>query len=146
MTRSQHWNNKRGGTLVEMAFALPLLLTVVFGIFECGRLVMAYTTVADAARAGTRYAIVHGSDRTGSGADGPSGPGNTGNVTSAAGNVMEAAGITAGAFTVTVAYPNGSNEIGAPVSVAVSYPFDSGIPLAPLTVTLGSTSEGTICY
>ena len=42
------------------------VLTVIMLLFvvEMGRMLLVYTTVANAARAGVRYAIVHGSTRT----------------------------------------------------------------------------------
>jgi hypothetical protein len=44
-------------------------------------------------------------------------------------------------------YPDGTNDVGARVRVKVSYDFSVIIPLIPLPdVTLGSISEGTICY
>jgi Flp pilus assembly protein TadG len=137
---------ERGATMVELALVLPLLLTVMFGIMESGRLALTYTTLADAARAGTRFAIVHGADRTGSGVDGPSGPGNTANVEAVVTNMAIAAGLTASKLTVDVEYPGSTNVIAAPVTVSVSYPFRPILPLVPLTVTLGSESQGMICY
>jgi Flp pilus assembly protein TadG len=138
--------------MVEVTVIIQLLLIVTFGIVEAGRLMLAYTTLANAARAGTRYAIVHGSYRKGSGVDGPSGPGNTGNVADVVHNLTTAAGLAVGDVTVTDTdaepmYPDGTNNVGARVRVRVSYPFSVIVPLVPLpAVTLGSTSEGTICY
>jgi Flp pilus assembly protein TadG len=144
--------SERGATMVEVVLAIQLLLTVLFGIIECGRVMLTYTTLAHAARAGARYAIVHGSYRKGSGMDGPSGPGNTGNVADTVRSATTAAGLAAIDVTVTDTddepmYVDGTNNIGARVRVTVSYPFRVIIPLIPLpAMTLGSTSEGTICY
>jgi Flp pilus assembly protein TadG len=141
----RHFQNERGATMLEFALILPVLLTVMFGIMESGRLMSTYVALAGAARAGTRYAIVHGSDRTGTGADGPSGAGNTSNVVTVVKNITSAGGLS-GSVSVDVEYPYG-NAIGDPVTVTVSYPFNAVVlPLIPLTVTLGSTSQGTICY
>jgi Flp pilus assembly protein TadG len=147
-----HLRNERGSTLLELPLALIWVFTVIFGLTEAGRLTLAYTTLADAARAGTRYAIVHGSYRTGSGVDGPSGPGNTGNVTTVVKQVTSGAGLSASNVTVydtgtEPMYPDGTNKIGARVKVKVSYPFTSVLPMiVPFSVTIGSTSEGMICY
>lgn len=144
--------NERGSTLVEVPLAFLWVFTVMFGLGESARLMLAYTTLADAARAGTRYAIVHGSYRTGSGADGPSGPGNTGNVADVVKQITTAAGLSASKVTVSDTatepmYPDDTNNLGARVRVKVSYPFASVLPLlAPFSVTIGSTSEGIICY
>jgi hypothetical protein len=145
-------NNEQGSTLVELPFALLWVFLVIFGLTASAKLMLTYTTLAEAARAGTRYAVVHGSYRMGSGIDGPSGPGNTANVATVVKQVTSAAGLSASSVTVydTVAapmYPDGTNNIGARVRVSVSFPFSSNLPLIPpFTVTIGSTSEGTICY
>lgn len=48
-----------GQALVEFALVLPLLLLLVFGIVDAGRLIFAYNTVANSARNGARVAIVN---------------------------------------------------------------------------------------
>jgi Flp pilus assembly protein TadG len=144
--------NERGSTLVELVLVLPWLFMVMFGLAESARLMLTYSTLCDAARAGTRYAIVHGSYRKGSGLAGPSGPGNTDNVIAVVKQITSGAGLSPSNVMVfdTVAapmYPDGTNNIGARVRVKVSYPFTSVLPLiVPFSVTLGSTSEGMICY
>jgi len=45
-----------GQTMVEMAFALPIFLLLVMGIFEFGRLVFMNNAVYSASREGARYA------------------------------------------------------------------------------------------
>jgi len=152
MSSRQCLSNERGATLLEVPFALLWVLLVIFGLTESGRLMLAYTTLAEAARAGTRYAIVHGNYRTGGGVDGPSGPGNTANVEAAVKKVTTAAGLPATKITVydtgtEPMYLDGTNNIGGRVRVKVSYPFTSVLPLlAPFSVTIGGTSEGIICY
>lgn len=47
-----------GQELVEFALILPLLLLLLLGIIEVGRLVFSYNTIANAAREGARYSIV----------------------------------------------------------------------------------------
>jgi Flp pilus assembly protein TadG len=44
--------------LVEFALILPVMLLIVFSIFDLGRAVYAYSTIAEAARVGARIAIV----------------------------------------------------------------------------------------
>lgn len=48
-----------GQDLIEFALVLPLLLLLLTGIMEFALAVMAYNTVANAAREGARYGIVH---------------------------------------------------------------------------------------
>jgi Flp pilus assembly protein TadG len=49
----------RGQSLVEFALVLPLLLLLVFGIIDAGRLIFTYNDVSNAARSGVRTAIVN---------------------------------------------------------------------------------------
>lgn len=50
--------NQKGQALVEMALVLPILLMLVFGIIEFGRIFNAYIVVSNASREGARYAAV----------------------------------------------------------------------------------------
>jgi len=145
---SRRARTQRGGTLVELTLVLTLVLTMLLGVLEVGRLLFTYTTLAQAARSGVRYAITHGALRAGSGVNGPSGPGNDPTqVKAAVTNITSAAGLTTGLIsTPIVTYPDGTNTAGSRVSVTVTYPFSTVVPLLPLNVTLTSTSEGTICY
>ena len=54
----------RGQSLVEFAIVLPIITLVVLGLFDLGRAVFTYNTLAQAARQGNRAAIVdQNSDR-----------------------------------------------------------------------------------
>lgn len=48
--------HSRGQSIVEMAFMLPILLVVLFGIIEFGWLIFAYSTLSQAARNGAETA------------------------------------------------------------------------------------------
>lgn len=50
----------RGQSLVEFAMVLPIFLMLLVGIFDLGHVVWTNDVVANAAREGARYAIVHG--------------------------------------------------------------------------------------
>lgn len=50
-----------GSSLVEMTLTIIILLTILFGLIEICLALYTYHFVSDAAREGTRYAIVHGS-------------------------------------------------------------------------------------
>lgn len=49
----------RGQALVEAALVLPLLIIMMVGLFDLGRAVYADSTLANAARVGSRVAIVN---------------------------------------------------------------------------------------
>ena len=129
--------NERGQTLLEYSVVILTVLTVIFGVFETARLVLAYTTLAEAARAGARYAVVHGADCTGACVpdDG----------TATAQNVASAAGLTSATATTTYS-PPGTTVPGTLVTVTVSYTFVPVTPLAALGVPLSSTTEAMIVY
>jgi hypothetical protein len=49
----------RGQALVEFALVLPLLLLLIFGIVDAGRLIYTYNTVSNSARNAARVAVVN---------------------------------------------------------------------------------------
>jgi len=52
----------RGAAAVEMALLLPLLLLIVFGIVDFGRMLNAQITITEAAREGARAAAIENSN------------------------------------------------------------------------------------
>ena len=50
---------ERGSTLVEFAIGATVFLTVMFAVLEFGRALWVHNALADAARRGVRYAVVH---------------------------------------------------------------------------------------
>lgn len=135
--------HSEGSTLVEFGLTILILLIFIAGIIEMGRLVLAYTTVANSARAGARYAIVHGADLT----SGASGPGNDAAVKTVVKNFAGAGTIQLADSNITVTYsPN--NSAGSTVTVTVVYTYSPmfGYFSSLLNVHLGSTSQGVITF
>jgi Flp pilus assembly protein TadG len=137
----------RGSSLIEFALISVMFVILLAGVVEMGRMVLVYTTIANAARAGARYAIVHGADQTVS----PSGPGNPctcTNVKTVVKNFASAGLVNTSALTITVAYPGGNNNAGSLVTVTVAYTYDPFVNYfgTLLNKTLGSTSQGIITY
>jgi Flp pilus assembly protein TadG len=143
-----HWKSEEGSNLVEFTLVSVMFIIVMLSIVEIGRMVLVYTTMANAARAGARYAIVHGGERTGAGANGPSGPGSTTQVETVVKNFASAGLLDTSLKSISVTYPNGLNTAGSPVMVTVSYTYDPLIAYfnTILGTTLGSTSEGVITF
>ncbi|WGM19275.1 TadE/TadG family type IV pilus assembly protein [Paenarthrobacter sp. OM7] len=54
--------NERGAVAVEMAVLLPLLLLILIGIIEFGRVLNVQVSLTQAAREGARHAAVHYQD------------------------------------------------------------------------------------
>lgn len=134
--------------MVEFALVSVLLVMVLLGVVEMGRMILVYTTMANAARAGSRYAIVHGLDRaSGTAADGQSGPTcPCSEVNTVVTNFASAGLLDTSKLTITVAYPDSSNAIGSRVDVTVAYQYDPivGYFSSVLSPNLSSTSEGII--
>ncbi|AMB41237.1 pilus assembly protein TadE [Paenarthrobacter ureafaciens] len=53
---------ERGAVAIEMAILLPLLLLILIGIIEFGRVLNVQVSLTQAAREGARYAAVHYQD------------------------------------------------------------------------------------
>ena len=79
--RSRHIRS-RGQALLEFALVLPIFLSLLFLIVDFGRVVWATNSLANAAREGARYAIVHGGSASNPCPVGPSVP-NVTNIPSA---------------------------------------------------------------
>lgn len=62
MIKKNYLQDTRGQALVEMALVLPLLLLLLMGIFEFGRIMGARLILSDLARDGARHAVVGYSD------------------------------------------------------------------------------------
>jgi Flp pilus assembly protein TadG len=133
--------DNRGQSLVEFSLVAFLSVMLLLGTFEMCRMVLVYTTVANAARAGARYAIVHGSDAA-----------TTSTVIQGqVENYLAAAPMqtTIPPLTIAVSYPDTGNctDPGCHVNVTVTYPYDPFISyFFPATINLSSTTQGVITY
>lgn len=101
----------RGQAVLELALILPLLLLLLFGIVESGRLGNAYLAVTHAARHGVRYGAVGASDHE------------------IAERVRAAASPLAGG-NVTVQVSPAQRRAGQDITVTVNYPLRLYMPLA----------------
>ncbi|HEX6773505.1 MAG TPA: TadE/TadG family type IV pilus assembly protein [Acidobacteriaceae bacterium] len=153
---NRYWKRARaeeGNTMVEFSLMAVMFIMLLLGVVEMGRMILVYTTIAHAAKYGARYAIVHGYLQSG-----------TTNTTSTVTDIQSQvqsfstiAPLTSSNVSVAVTYPTyvfsgktycGTNAVGCPVQVKVSYPFTPllGYFNSMLSVTLSSTSEGAITY
>jgi Flp pilus assembly protein TadG len=126
--------NCRGQSLVEFSICVFLMVMLMLGVVEIGRMVLVYTTCANAAKAGVRYAEVHGVDSAASTTD----------VQTVVQNYLSAAPLTATNATITSSGLGGA--IGTMVTVTVVYPYDPLSTYFPLSVSVGSTSQGVITF
>jgi len=152
-SRFCHARSEQGSALVEMALSLVVLLSVVFGIMEMSQALYTYHFISEAARDGTRYAIVRGSSCP---AVLPGCP--------AAGTGVDVQtylrgqgfpGITPGLLTAVTSWPTTGSSCtpsvtpcdnpGNLVNVVVTYQFPLSIPFVPArTLAMTSTSQMVI--
>lgn len=95
---------------------LPVFLAIVVGLFDVGRAVWQTSTLAYAAREGTRYAIVHGSTSAL-----PLGPAVPSEPNIAA--VVRRAALGVPNVAVATSWPDGDNDRQSRVAVDVSAQF-----------------------
>ena len=136
MSRGNKRRLNRGNSTVEFALVAFFLVMLLLGVVEFGRMVLVYTTVANAARAGTRYAIVHGSDNAATAAE----------VKTVVQNFLSTAPIDP--TRATIPDPTYScSDPGCSVEITVTYPYDPLISYFPISgFTFTSTSKGVITY
>ncbi len=60
MLNANRTGRTKAQTLVEFALILPILLMIIYGLLEVGRLIFIYSTVVTAAREATRYGSATG--------------------------------------------------------------------------------------
>ena len=127
-----------GQAQIEFLLTIVLFLLTLFGTFEICRLLLSYTTLANAARVGIRFATTHGSE-------------NEVDFQTTATAIQDIVrDFTAGSLidsslvTVTTSWPNGSDP-GDQVRVQIQYPYQPFVVL-PLSTSLGTQSEGIITF
>jgi Flp pilus assembly protein TadG len=139
---------RNGQTLVEFSVVAVLTAIMLLFVVEMGRMLLVYTTVANAARAGVRYAVVHGSTRSaGSTVDNASGPGaDPTQVVTVVKNFASGGLLTTSRLVIHVTYPGGSNAPGQYVTISVVYPYDPLTTYFSKTLRLGSATQGIIVF
>jgi Flp pilus assembly protein TadG len=144
----------RGQALVEFALVAPVFFLMLFSLIDFGRYVYYVQILNNAAREGSRYAIVHGSASLN-----PSGPPESGTTsTDPAGNNVKAVvrawavGVISNGTSLTVTpcwldstggcnTGTSNNARGSQVQVIVGYDFTTliPVPLPPIHVEGAST-------
>ena len=134
-TRRDQPGTERGQALMEATLTVIVLLIFFFGLLEGARAVWQYNILAHAVREGTRYAIIHGANSSNA-----SGPGDTAAVEAVVRDAASA--LDDDALTVTVTYPDGSNNPGDTVEVEARYEFSTLLNIVPLPdITMSSKSR-----
>jgi Flp pilus assembly protein TadG len=131
-----------GGSMVESALVFPILLTLLFCFMETCLAFYSYEMISEAAREGTRYAMVHGASCPN--ATSPTCEATATQVNTYVSNLglVNAAG---GTMTVNTTYPNGAEAVGDTVQVTVSYVLPIRMPYVPTaSLKFSSTSVAYI--
>lgn len=154
--RSQRLRDNRGQTLLEFALTALVLVMLLFGVIEISRMLLVYTSVANAAKVGARFAIVNGVDIHAGGptTDDPL-------VVTQVKNFASAGGLNTANLTVHVNYYTytsagglsgacttaACNAPGSWVRVTASYPYDPFVGYFNLpAITLAGATEGVISW
>ena len=134
-------SRERGTALAEFAICFAASMLLIMGIVDFGRAMYTYHLISDAARMGTRYAIVRGSSCTASGCPATS----TSVQTYVRGLAPElaSASITVNTTWSTTSSCNSSpaTSAGCQVAVQVTYPFQFATILPSLSLSISSTSK-----
>ena len=151
------WKDEAGSAIVEMALSSTVLFAMFFGVFQMSMASYTYHYVSDAAREGSRYAIVRGSTSC-TNISGLSGCNATSSMISdyvknlgyPGINSTQYMTVTTTWYTPSVATPTtwtlcSSGTCNAPknlVKVVVTYAFPLSIPFVPKrTINVTSTSQ-----
>lgn len=141
-----------GQSTVEFALTIVVVMVILFGAMEFIVMIYTYNVLADAAKEGVRYAIVHG---TGTGAANCSGPGGGGvtcsdttgsNIQTVVNNYTRLSFHNSAAMVVTPSFPDSSSAAPSRVRVTISYVYQPFIRLGWPTMTVNAAAEGRIVF
>lgn len=108
--------NNKGQSIVELALILPIIIILLFGIFEFGRVFNAYMVIANASRQGARVGSVGAT------------------VTEVETTVKTNASSLDLSDLIIVVSTTGSGGRGETITVTVGYDVDVSIPFVHLAV------------
>jgi Flp pilus assembly protein TadG len=149
---------ERGQALVEFALTIVFLMVLLLAFIELIVMFYTYVVLADAAKEGVRYAIVHGSlssTQSGppkSGSPTTSSPpctsssSNVGNVQTAVKQYAAMSLHSTAGMTVNVCYFDGENVSPDRVGVSVRYGYQPFFGLGWPSVTVNAAADGRIMY
>jgi len=144
---SQRFHREEGQAQVEFALSIMVVLLTVFFAWELLMAIYTASVMADAAKEGVRYAIVHGSNSTlcsGPNVSSPCAYDPAGDqVVNTVKDFAKASLHDISAITVTVTYPDGNNDPPSLIAVTVTYNYVPYINL-PFAPTLTTRAAGRI--
>jgi hypothetical protein len=134
--------HESGQAAVEFALVILFVIFLFLGMLEMIFLMYAYNTLADSAKEGVRYAIVHGIGNTT-----PSGPGTSdprGNKVILWVNKFTVLSTQGQGTSVNVQYPDGCPNPGCLVTVAVTKNYRPFFGLGWPSLTINAAANGRI--
>ena len=130
-------SRRRGSALIEFAMVALLLIMTLFAMIEVNRLFLVTTALADCARAGLRYAIVHGSDNPATATD----------VTNMVKYYAGAAMLDTNRLVVTLTPSDPSTLApGSTLQIDVKYPYDPLTSYFSFSINLDSSAQGVVAF
>jgi Flp pilus assembly protein TadG len=146
--RSRGLHREEGQAQVEFALSIMVVLFTVFCAWELLMAMYTASVMADAAKEGVRYAIVHGSNSSLCSGPNPSNPcaydASGTQVENKVKDYAKASLHDTSAITVAVSYPDGNNEPPSRVTVTVTYQYVPYINLGFFRPTLTTKAAGRI--
>ena len=121
--------NEAGQALMELALFFPIALLLMLGVVDLGRAFHMYTTLANAAREGARYATSNPLDSAG--------------VRAAIEQEASGSNIDLTTSSIIIEFPNGTTAPGNPVKVTITRPMSlvSSMILGDRTLSLSASSS-----
>lgn len=154
--RPQSSRRQRGATMVEFSLTILTVIFVFFLLFELSLWIYCYNVMSDAAKAGVRYAIVHGSKVNAGIRSGPSSgsvltscTASSSNATAVEDEVKKWATFSiypTASISVAVCYMDGTNIAPARVQVRVSNPTTPFFSALWLTPPVKASAQGRIVF
>lgn len=147
--KSSPKNCQAGQAAVEFALVIVFLMVLLLSFIEITALLYTYSVMADSAKEGVRFGVVHGTLSTTCNGPGVSGvPCDAGaaGVKSAVTTYATSSLSDTSGMTVTPSYPDGTSTPSSRIRVQVSYPYQPLFGLGWPTVTVNAASEGRIAF
>lgn len=133
MVSRKYRHRLHGQSLVEFSLVVLFMVLLMIGIIDFGRLFFTYGTVANAAREGARYGVIHPS------IDDSSIRADPNNIEYRTRDKLAILGNADSPPLVEISYPENCATMGCPVSVKVSAYYKSWTPLIPAFTVIGQS-------
>jgi Flp pilus assembly protein TadG len=127
--RTRRGDRESGVALVEFALVLPLLLLIILGIFDFGRAINYWQDAQQMANEGARWAVVARLPNSGGGT-----LQNQIRQQADTAEFLNGSSSVTGKAKVCISFPNGTSNVGDPVTVTVSGTYQ-WIPFLALGAT-----------